>query len=70
MEGSVSFNVVTDTNDEKFPTHYTASIANLENNNVAFVNTPFTKQDKEGNYRILPMEATGKVHYIKHPSDS
>ena len=62
--------MVSDTNDENFPTHYTASIAKLENNKTAYVNTPFTKQDKFGNYRLLPMEATGKVHYTKQPSAS
>jgi len=67
---SVSFNVVSDIHDENFPTQYTASIAKLENNTTAYVNTPFTKQDKEGNYRLLPMEATGKVHYTKEPSAS
>ena len=70
LDSSVSFNVVSDTNDENFPTHYTASIAKLENNKTAYVNTPFTKQDKFGNYRLLPMEATGKVHYTKQPSAS
>ena len=70
LDSSVSFNVVSDTNDENFPTHYTASIAKLENNKTAYVNTPFTKQDKFGNYRLLPMEATAKVHYTKQPSAS
>ena len=50
-----TFNVVTDPNDLNFPTHYTASIANLANSKTAYVNTPFTKQDVEGNYRILEM---------------
>ena len=34
------------------------------------VNTPFTKQDVEGNYRILNMEATGKTHFTREPSAS
>ena len=70
LDSLVSFNVVTDINDDNFPTHYTASIAKLENNKTAFVNTPFTKQDKNGNYRLLPMEATAKVHYTKEPTAS
>ena len=63
LNSSVTFNVVSDTNDENYPTHYTASIAKLENDKTAYVNTPFTKQDDEGNYRLLEMKATGKVHY-------
>ena len=65
-----TFNVVTDPNDLNFPTHYTASIANLANSKTAYVNTPFTKQDVEGNYRILEMTATAKVHHTKEPSAS
>ena len=66
----MTFNVVSDTNDENYPTHYTASIAKLENDKTAYVNTPFTKQDDEGNYRLLEMKATGKVHYTPEPSAS
>jgi len=65
-----TFNVVTDPNDANFPNHYTASIADLNNSITAYTNTPFTKQDIEGNYRILEMSATGKVHYTKEPSAS
>ena len=65
-----TFNIVTQTSDENYPTHYTASIAKLESNKVAYVNTPFTKQDSAGNYRILEMKANAKVHYTKEPSAS
>ena len=65
-----SFNVVTDTNDPNFPTHYTASIADLGNNKTAYVNTPFTKQDSTGQYRLLKMKATGEVEYTREPSAS
>ena len=58
--------MVSDTNDENFPTHYTASIAKLENNKTAYVNTPFTNKIKFGNYRILPMEATVKFITLKN----
>ena len=37
---------------------------------TAYVNTPFTKQDKEGNYRILNMAATAKTHFTREPSAS
>ena len=70
LKSDVSFNVVTNPDDENFPTHYTASIAKLKDNKTALVNTPFTKQDDFGNYRLLPMEATGVVHYTKEPSAS
>ena len=69
-EAIVSFNVVTDPNDPNFPTHYTASIADLGNNKTAYVNTPFTKQDKTGQYRLLKMKATGEVEYTREPSAS
>ena len=65
-----TFNVVTDSNDVNFPTHYTASIADLENNKTAYVNTPFTRQDSNGDYRILRMKATGKVEFTREPSAS
>ena len=65
-----NFNVVSDASDPNFPTHFTASIADLENSVTAFTNTPFTKQDIEGRYRILEMEATAKVHFTKQPSAS
>jgi len=67
----VSFNVVTDPDDENFPNHYTASIAELDvTGTTAYVNTPFTKQDVEGNYRILNMAATAKTHFTREPSAS
>ena len=65
-----TFNVVSDTLDENFPTHYTASIADLNNSLTAYTNTPFTKQDREGNYRILELKATGQTFYEKQPSAS
>ena len=55
---------MSDTLDENFPTHYTASIADLNNSLTAYTNTPFTKQDREGNYRILELKATGQTLYI------
>ena len=55
---NVSFQIVTDTKDEFFPTHYTASIADLVNSKTAVVNTPFTKQNKDGEYIALPLSAT------------
>jgi len=68
--GTPTFNVVSDVLDENFPSHYTASIADLNNSITAYTNTPFTKQDNEGSYRILEMKANGKVHYEKQPSAS
>ena len=65
-----TLNVVTDENDENYPTPYTASIADLNNSLTAYVNTPFTKQDKAGNYRILKLEGSARVHYEKQPSAS
>jgi mucin-19 len=66
-----TFNVVTDVNDVNYPSHYTASIAKLDvTGRTAYVNTPFTKQDKEGNYRILNVVATGKTHYTPEATAS
>jgi len=65
-----TFNVVSDISDENYPTHYTASIADLNNSITAYTNTPFTKQNREGDYRILKMKATGKTYYEKQPSAS
>ena len=66
-----TFNEVTKIIDPNYPRHYTASIAELDTGGqTAYVNTPFTKQDNEGNYRILNMSATAKVYYTPEPTAS
>ena len=66
----ISFQIVTDTRDRNHPTHYTASIAQLENNTTAYVSTPFTKQNREGEYIVLPLQANAQVFYEVEPSAS
>ena len=61
---------MTDERDNNFPTHYTASIVDLDNSKTAFVSTPFTKQNDKGEYIILPMKARAKVTYDVEPSAS
>jgi len=53
-----------------FPTYFTASISDLENSVTAFSTVPFTKQNSSGNYIMLPLKGSGKVHYEIEPSAS
>ena len=53
-----------------YPTHYTASISDLENSVTAFAAVPFTKQNSLGEYIIMPLKGYGEVHYEIEPSAS
>ena len=66
----ISFQIVTDVADRNFPTHYTGSIAQLENSQTAYVSTPFTKQNREGEYIVLPVRANAQIFYEVEPSAS
>ena len=67
---NVSANIVQLSHDRNYPYYYTASISDLGNSTTALVSTPFTRQTTNGEYKIIPLKATGVVHYESEPSAS